>query len=97
LPLFSTWQTTRKKKKMINSKWWILQSFEENYGKTSGKALTAFASMALISLSVVVALVYSENHILPEFMWWGIISLIGGLFGLKLFSGNPENKRNKKN
>jgi hypothetical protein len=71
-------------------------------GKTSGKSLTAFVCVCLVIVSVISAIIFS-NGILPEYFWWGLLSLIGGLFGLKTVFGknytkiNNTTRKNKNN
>jgi hypothetical protein len=64
---------------------WLMGSFEEagSQHKASGKSLSAFMFCAVITLSALISIHYSENHIIPEFIFWGIISLICGLYGIK--------------
>jgi cadmium resistance protein CadD (predicted permease) len=82
--------------KIMNFIKWFLRSFEENNGKTSGKSLTAFSSMGLVIISVIVALIFAENHVLPEFMFYGLIGTILTLLGVKTFFTTKVEVGNKK-
>lgn len=61
---------------------WLLQSFEDN-GKASGKSLSAFACTSAIVIGWFISIHYSEHHIAPEYYFWGLLSLVGGLYGIK--------------
>lgn len=65
---------------------WILSSFEESSGKASGKSITAFVFSKLIAFSTLVAIIYSPNHLLPEYFLVSLLTFVGGLYGIKLAS-----------
>ncbi len=65
----------------------VLGSFTDPAtGKGSGKSLTAFIFAQIIALSTLFALIYSENHILPEYFLISILAFVGGLYGIKMAS-----------
>ena len=63
---------------------WLRGSFEDSPGHASGKAISAFVLVAIWVLSVIIAIIFSENHILPDWMGYTNASLIGALYGIKL-------------
>jgi protein-S-isoprenylcysteine O-methyltransferase Ste14 len=63
---------------------WLMASWEEENGRASGKSLTAFVMSALLLYVVIAAVNSSENKLIPEWMFWGIIILISSLYGIKL-------------
>lgn len=65
---------------------WLMASWEEKIGRASGKSLTAFSMSGLICAVVVVAVKYSEKHIIPEWMFFGLLAFVGGLYGIKVAS-----------
>lgn len=75
---------------------WLMASWEEESGRASGKSLTAFVMSALVACVVVVAVKYSDKHLIPEWMFWGLIAFVGGLYGIKVASkytsGEPVKK-----
>ena len=62
---------------------WLLQSFESDNGRASGKSLSAFACTSALILGWFISIHYSKDHIAPEYYFWGILSLVGGLYGIK--------------
>ena len=65
---------------------WIMASFEENEGKASGKSITSFIFAKLIAFATVVAIIYSPNHLLPEYFLISLLTFVGGLYGIKVAS-----------
>lgn len=61
---------------------WILQSFQEG-GKASGKSLSGFIFVKLIAFATLCAIVYSPNHILPEFFLISLLTFVASLYGIK--------------
>jgi len=82
--------------KDANFRKWLMASWEEKEGRASGKSLTAFVMSALLAFVVIVAIKYSEKHLIPEWMFWGLIAFVGGLYGIKVVSkytsGEPVKK-----
>ena len=76
---------------------WIMASFEETNGRASGKSLTAFLFSQILAFSAIMAILYSPNHILPEYFLVAILTFVGSLYGIKVaskyFSGNVDNSQ----
>ena len=64
---------------------WMMKSFEED-GKTSGKSITAFVFVKLIAFATLTAIIYSNQHILPEFFLISLLSFVASLYGIKVAS-----------
>ena len=64
---------------------WIMSSFEEN-NKASGKSITSFVFAKLTAFATLTAIVYSPNHILPEFFLISLLTFIASLYGIKMAS-----------
>lgn len=66
---------------------WLMASFQEtpNSG-ASGKSLTGFLFAQLISFATIVAIMYSDKHILPDSMYQSLLVLIGSIYGIKVAS-----------
>ena len=64
---------------------YFLESISEN-NKISGKSLTGFYFVQIIGLSTIVAVIYSPNHLLPEYYLISLLTFVGGLYGFKLAS-----------
>lgn len=62
---------------------WILQSFEDDNGRASGKALSAFACTFAIVTGWFIAMHYGDHHLAPEYYFIGLLSYAGGLYGIK--------------
>lgn len=63
---------------------WLMQSFEDDATKrASGRSLSAFACTSALLMGWGIAIHYGENHTAPEYFFWGLLSLIGGLYGIK--------------
>jgi hypothetical protein len=63
---------------------WLMGSFEEaNTHKASGKSLSAFIFCVVIALATLISIHYSKDHIIPEFIFWGVLGLITSLYGIK--------------
>lgn len=62
---------------------WLMVSFEDENGRTSSKNLSAFACTLSIIVGWFISIHYSQNHIAPEYYFWGLLSLICGLYGIK--------------
>lgn len=63
---------------------WLMQSFEEpTTGKASGKSLSAFVCTFGLMIGWLIAIHYGENHIAPEYYFWGILGLITSLYGIR--------------
>ncbi len=66
---------------------WLIQSFQETPdGGASGKSITAFIFSKLIVIATLAAILYSPNHILPDSLFWGILTFVGSLYGIKVAS-----------
>lgn len=62
--------------------WW-LRSFEEESGKPSGKALSVYALINFLIFALLLAVIEAKNHILPKYMFEGLLMLIGSLYVTK--------------
>jgi hypothetical protein len=64
--------------------------------ETSSKRFAALFTLANLIILAYVAAYNSPNKILPEFMWAGLIILVGGGLGLtvveKIFGGKAKDK-----
>ncbi len=63
---------------------WVLASFEETPGKSSGKSLTAFIFVHLVAFATFVAIMYSDKHLLPEYFLYAILGFVASIYGIKL-------------
>mgnify|MGYP003434881145 FL=1 len=70
---------------------WFLSSFSEN-GAASGKSLTAFLFANILGFATIVAVIYSDSHILPEYYLIAILTFIGSLYGIKVASKYYDSK-----
>ena len=61
---------------------WI-QSFVEENGQPSSKKASAIICTVGLILGWLIGIHYSENHIAPEYYFWGILGLITSLHGIK--------------
>lgn len=62
---------------------WLMQSFEDENGRTSGKAFSAFTCTSAVVIGYFIAVHYGENHTAPEYYFWGMIGLVTSLYGIK--------------
>jgi hypothetical protein len=67
-----------------NLRKWILSSFEEQEGKASGKAITAFVLVHVVVIALLASILYSPNHIIPETMFDSTLIFISSLYSIKL-------------
>lgn len=65
---------------------------DPNTKEASGKSLTALMFSQLIMISTIFAIVYSENHILPEYFLYSILGFIASVYGIKLAGRFADNK-----
>ena len=63
----------------------LMGSFMEN-GVASGKSITAFMLSSIIGFATVVAIVYADSHILPEYFLISILTFIASLYGIRMAS-----------
>lgn len=61
----------------------FMQSASDENNQASGKSLTAFALTFCIVVGWFIAIHYSDHHVAPEWYFWGIVSLVAGLYGIK--------------
>jgi hypothetical protein len=74
---------------------WLMQSLQETKnGGASGKSLSGFLLVQVIVFSSIVAIIYSPYHVLPEFMFIGILTFVGSLYGIKVASKYYDGKNN---
>jgi len=74
-----------KMKKDPELKAFFLDSLREN-GKASGKSLTGLFFVQIIGFASIIAIIYSPNHLLPEYFLISILTFVGGLYGMKVAS-----------
>jgi hypothetical protein len=65
---------------------------DPNTKEASGKSLTALMFSQLIMISTIFAIVYSDNHILPEYFLYSILGFIASVYGIKLAGKISDNK-----
>ncbi len=74
---------------------WLLTSLEETPNRASGKSLTAFVFSQLIALATLAAIIYSPQHLLPEYFLISLLMFIASVYGIKLagkyFNGGNDN------
>lgn len=75
---------------------WLLKSFEEDTGKTSGRSLSAFLCTVSLVTGWFISIYYSKDHTAPEYYFWGLLSLIGGLYGIKEVGRIVKTRQKKK-
>jgi hypothetical protein len=85
-------------------RWWMA-SLEENSGKASGKALTGFAMVQVLLIALLASIMYSPNHLMPDYMFQAVLLFVGSLYSIKLigkyggklgsFNSDTENNINK--
>ncbi len=63
---------------------WLMASLEEKDGRASGKSLSGFIFSKLIAFATLTAIIYSPNHILPEFFLISLLTYIASLYGIKM-------------
>lgn len=68
----------------------FLNSLKEN-GKPSGKSLTGLFFVQIIGFATIVAIIYSKDHLLPEYFLISLLTFIGGLYGMKVASKYMNN------
>lgn len=74
---------------------WLMQSLQETKnGGASGKSLSGFVLVQVIVFSAIVAIIYSPYHVLPEFMFIGILTFVGSLYSIKVASKYYDGKNN---
>ncbi len=61
----------------------FIQSFQDESGRISGKSISAFVCVASVLFAWFVAILYSKDHIAPEYFFWGVLGLITSLYGIK--------------
>lgn len=75
---------------------WLMASLEETPNRASGKSLTAFVFAKLIAFATMTAIVYSPQHLLPEYFLISLLTFIASVYGIKLagkyFSGNEKSE-----
>jgi glucan phosphoethanolaminetransferase (alkaline phosphatase superfamily) len=77
--------STKKKQETVTQKKcsglieWLSRSFSDRYGKPSSQRLTAFITMILICLTVL--LYYITKLVVPEFIFWGLVSILLTVLG----------------
>lgn len=62
---------------------WLMQSFEGENGRASGKSISAFALVMCVVIGWFIAIHFGEKHLAPEYYYYGIIGLVISLFGVK--------------
>lgn len=65
---------------------WLMSSMEERDGRSSGKSLTGFVFVKLVAFATLCAIIYSPSHLLPEYYLISLLTFIGSLYGVKVFS-----------
>jgi len=67
-----------------NLRKWLMASFEEKDGRASGKSLSGFVFSQLIAFATLVAIVYTPDHLLPEYYLISLLTYIASLYGIKM-------------
>lgn len=62
---------------------WLMQSFEDENGRTSGKAFSGFTCTTAVVVGWFIAVHYGKDHTAPEYYFWGMIGLVTSLYGIK--------------
>lgn len=63
---------------------WLMQSFEDDTtGRASGKSLSAFICTTGLLVGWFISIHYGEDHVAPEYYFWGLLGLITSLYGIK--------------
>ncbi len=61
----------------------FMESASDETGRASGKSLTAFAFSFCLVVGWFVSIDSSPDHTAPEYYFWGLVSLICSLYGIK--------------
>lgn len=61
----------------------LIESFQDESKRVSGKSLSAFACVASLLLAFFITILYDKNHQPPEYMVWVLAGLITSFYGIK--------------